>query len=109
MTIRPFTMNVPQPVLDDLRDRLSRTRFLDDSPRRPASGMTSAYLRDLVSSWERFDWRAREAWLNEHPQFLADVGGTTLHFAHLRSQTPGATPLLVMHGWPLTFAVRSSP
>ena len=40
MTVRPFVVDVPQPVLDDLRDRLSRTRFLDDSPRRPASGMT---------------------------------------------------------------------
>lgn len=106
MTVRPFTIDVPQPVLDDLRDRLSRTRFLDDSPRRPASGMTAAYLRELVSSWQTFDWRAREAWLNAHPQFLADVDGTTLHFAHLRSSTPDAPALLVMHGWPHTFALQ---
>ena len=106
MSIRPFAVDVPQPVLDDLRDRLSRTRFLDDSPRRPASGMSAAFLRDLVSSWETFDWRAREAWLNEHPQFLADVDGTTLHFAHRRSGTPGAPALLVMHGWPHTFALQ---
>src|SRR4051812_39198484 len=106
MTVRPFTIDVPQPALDDLRDRLSRTRFLDDSPRRPASGMTSAYLRDLVSSWRTFDWRAREAWLNEHPQFIADVDGTSLHFAHLRSTAPDAPALLVMHGWPHTFAMQ---
>ncbi|WP_456844488.1 epoxide hydrolase family protein [Cellulomonas sp. P5_C6] len=106
MSIRPFRVDVPQPVLDDLRDRLSRTRFLDDSPRRPESGMTASYLRDLVSSWQTFDWRAREAWLNEHPQFLADVDGTTLHVAHLRSSDPEAPALLVMHGWPHTFALQ---
>jgi len=106
MSVRPFAIDIPQPVLEDLRDRLARTRFLDDSPRRPASGMTSAYLRELVASWQTFDWRAREAWLNEHPQFLADVDGTTLHLAHLRSATPGAPALLVMHGWPHTFALQ---
>jgi len=106
MTVRPFAVDVPQAVLDDLRDRLSRTRFLDDSPRRPASGMTAAYLRELASSWESFDWRAREAWLNQHPQFVADVDGTTLHFAHLRSAAPDAPALLVLHGWPHTFALQ---
>ena len=106
MTIRPFVVDVPQPVLDDLRDRLSRTRFLEDSPRRPVSGMTAAYLRDLVASWQTFDWRAREAWLNGHPQFLADVDGATLYFAHLRSAIPDAPALLVMHGWPHTFALQ---
>lgn len=106
MNVRPFAIDVPQPVLDDLRDRLARTRLLDDSPRRPQSGMTSAYLRELVSSWQAFDWRAREAWLNAHPQFLADVDGTTLHFAHLRSTVPHAPALLVMHGWPHTFALQ---
>lgn len=106
MTVRPFLVDVPQPVLDDLHDRLARTRLLDDSPRRPASGMTSAYLRELVASWQTFDWRAREAWLNEHPQFLADVDGTTLHFVHQRSAVPDAPALLVMHGWPHTFALQ---
>ena len=106
MTVRPFAVDVPQPVLDDLRERLSRTRSLDDSPRRPASGMTAAYLRDLVASWQTFDWRAREAWLNGHAQFLADVDGATLHVVHQRSATPGARAIVVMHGWPHTFALQ---
>jgi pimeloyl-ACP methyl ester carboxylesterase len=106
MTVRPFTVAVPQPVLDDLHDRLSRTRFLDDSPRRPESGMTTAYLRELVLAWQTFDWRTREAWLNGHAQFLADVDGATLHFAHRRSADPDAPALLVMHGWPHTYALQ---
>jgi epoxide hydrolase len=105
-TVTPFSLAVPDAVLDDLRERLSRTRFLDDSPRRPGSGMSSSYLRELVGSWSEWDWRAREAWLNQHPQFLAAVDGTTVHFVHLRAADPDAPALLVMHGWPHTFALQ---
>jgi len=68
--------------------------------------MSADYLRDLVQSWRAFDWRAREQWLGEHPQFLADIEDTTVHFAHLRSERPDAPALLVMHGWPHTFALQ---
>lgn len=103
---RPFTVSIPDAVLSDLHERLDRTRFLADSPRRPASGMSSEYLRALVGSWREFDWRARERWLSEHPQFLADIDDTTVHFAHLRADRPTAPALLVMHGWPHTFALQ---
>ena len=51
-------------------------------------------------------WRERESWLNRHPQFTAPVGDALVHFAHLRSQRDGAPALLVMHGWPHTFALQ---
>src|SRR5690606_35228627 len=104
--MRPFQISVPDDVLVDLRDRLSRTRLLADSPRRPETGMTSAFLRELVESWRDFDWRARESWLNEHPQFIAEVRGTKIHFVHLRASRTDAPALLVMHGWPHTFALQ---
>ncbi|WP_448811177.1 epoxide hydrolase family protein [Agromyces bauzanensis] len=103
---QPFDIQVSDDVLDDLRARLSRTRFLPDSPRRPTSGMNAAYLRDLVDTWLVWDWRSREAWLNRHPQFIAQVGDAALHFAHLRSERADAPALLVMHGWPHTFALQ---
>lgn len=106
MPIEPFSLRVPDEDLDDLRDRLARTRLLPDSPRRPASGMTNRYLSALLGSWLGLDWRAREDWLNSHPQFLADVAGDTVHCAHLRSRDPDAPALLVMHGWPHTFALQ---
>ncbi|GLI27699.1 epoxide hydrolase [Agromyces rhizosphaerae] len=106
MTVEPFEIHVADEVLDDLRARLARTRLLPDSPRRPESGMDADYLRDLVDTWLRWDWRAREAWLNGHPQFTAPIDGATVHFAHLRSALPGAPALLVMHGWPHTFALQ---
>lgn len=104
--VQPFALHVSDEVLDDLRARLARTRLLDDSPRRPASGMNAAYLRELVDTWIGWDWRAREAWLNGHPQFIAQVDDASVHFAHLRSTRPDAPALLVMHGWPHTFALQ---
>ena len=104
--LRPFEVHVPDEVLDDLRGRLARTRVTDDSPRRPASGMTAAYLRELVDEWLVWDWRAREAQLNRHPQFIADIGDTSVHFVHQRSARADAPALLVMHGWPHTFALQ---
>jgi len=107
MTVmQPFTLHVPDEDLDDLRARLERTRLLPDSPRKPASGLSAAYLRELIDSWIDWDWRAREAWLNRHPQFIAEIGDADVHFAHLRSERADAPALLVMHGWPHTFALQ---
>ena len=105
-TVRPFSIHVSDAALADLQDRLERFRPLPESPRRPPSGMNAGYLATLVAAWRDWDWRAREAWLNAHAQFLADVGDTTIHFAHLRSARDDAPALLVMHGWPHTFALQ---
>ena len=105
-TPRPFSIQVPDRELDDLHDRLDRFRPLPDSPRRPSSGMSADYLGELVDTWRTWDWRARETWLNGHPQFLAEIGDGTVHFVHLRSDREDAPALLVMHGWPHTFALQ---
>src|SRR4029453_5388050 len=104
--LQSFELHVPDETLDDLRARLARTRLLPDSPRKPASGMSAAYLRELVSTWIDWDWRAREAWLNGHPQFIAQIEDAAVHFVHLRSERADAPALLVMHGWPHTFALQ---
>ena len=104
--MRPFRIAVPDDVIADLHERLARARILPDSPRRPETGLSAEYLRALVDSWAAFDWRSRERELNEHPQFIADVDGTDIHFVHLRSDRPDAPALLVMHGWPHTFALQ---
>jgi pimeloyl-ACP methyl ester carboxylesterase len=103
---RPFSIHVPETDLADLRQRLDRFRPLPDSPRRPGSGMTADYLAELIDTWRTWDWGAREAWLNRHPQFLADIGDSTIHFVHLMSERDDAPALLVMHGWPHTFALQ---
>ncbi|GAB2887889.1 hypothetical protein GCM10027074_65320 [Streptomyces deserti] len=97
--IRPFRLAIPQ---SDLDDRLGRTRWPDELPGRGwAHGVPLEYLRDLVRYWRHdHDWRAAEARLNEWPRFTTTVDGANVHFAHVRSPGPDATPLIITHGWP---------
>ena len=106
----PFTVGFGDGELDDLRERLARTRFAPRTAAEPwASGADPDYLRRLVAYWaDGFDWRAQERRLNAHPQYLADVGGARLHFVHERGvRPPGGPeplPLVLTHGWPSCFA-----
>ncbi|WP_328470618.1 epoxide hydrolase [Actinoplanes sp. NBC_00393] len=105
--IRPFRIEISQADLDDLRDRLSRTRWTPEIPGQGwQRGVPVDYLRGLADYWANgFDWRAVEARLNELPQFLTEVDGQTLHFAHVRSTNPDAVPLLISHDWPGSFVL----
>lgn len=100
--VRPFRLDIPQSDLDDLHDRLDRTRWPDDlSATGWAYGVPAGYLRELAHHWRHsYDWRAAETRLNEWPQFTTVIDGTTVHFAHIRSPEPDATPLVITHGWP---------
>ncbi|MGW7514474.1 epoxide hydrolase family protein [Streptomyces sp. NPDC054796] len=101
-SIRPFRVSIPQDELDDLHARLDRTRWPDELPGVGwAYGIPRGYLKELVRYWRyEYDWRAAEAELNEWPQFTTTIDGAHVHFAHIRSPEPDATPLLMTHGWP---------
>jgi epoxide hydrolase len=98
----PFRVEIPESDLQDLRDRLSATRWpRDDGGAGWERGVPQEYLRDLVDYWQtKYDWRAAELRLNEHPQFTTEIDGARVHFLHVRSPEPGARPLLLLHGWP---------
>jgi pimeloyl-ACP methyl ester carboxylesterase len=100
--IRPFRIAIPQDDLDDLADRLHRSRWPDELPGVGWSrGVPLAYLQQLAAYWrDGYDWRRQEARLNELPQFTTTIDGQTVHFLHVRSPEPGALPLLVTHGYP---------
>lgn len=101
VTFRPFRIDVPQADVDDLRDRLARTRWTPQLPGDPwTRGVPTDYLRSLAERWASFDWRAAEAALNTYPQLLADVDGQPVHLLHVTSPEPHATPLVLLHGWP---------
>lgn len=99
---QPFRLHVADSAIDDLRDRLARTRFPDQAPGEPwAYGADVAYLKQLVEYWHgRFDWRTQEARLNALPQFKVPLHGIDIHFLHVEGKGPQPYPLLLSHGWP---------
>jgi epoxide hydrolase len=100
--IWPFRIEIPQADLDDLGQRLARTRWPDELPDIGWSrGVPLDYLKQLAGYWaDGYDWRAQEARLNQYPQFTTTIDGATLHFLHIRSPQPDALPLVMTHGWP---------
>ncbi len=101
-SIRPFRLAVPDEVLDDLRRRLTHTRWpeketVDDW----RQGVPLAAMQDLCDYWLReYDWRDCEAKLNGFGQYMTAIDGIDIHFIHRRSPNPDALPLILTHGWP---------
>ena len=93
---------IPDADLDDLRERLARTRLSEQLPDAGWDyGTERGYLAELVAYWrDEYDWRRAEATLNAFDNFLTEVDGTRVHFIHARSPEPDALPLIVTHGWP---------
>jgi hypothetical protein len=105
MEVRPFEVRVSEEVLDDLRERLVRTRWPDEVAGAGWDyGTNLAYLRELVGYWGRtFDWREQEQKLNRFAHFRAEVDGFGVHFIHKRGEGDDPMPLVLTHGWPSTF------
>jgi pimeloyl-ACP methyl ester carboxylesterase len=100
--IVPFRIEIPEAQLDDLRDRLARTRWPErETVEDWSQGIPLAYVQQLCEHWRgSYDWRATEARLNELPQFRTEIDGLGIHFIHARSAHEGALPLILTHGWP---------
>ncbi|QAY59247.1 epoxide hydrolase [Microbacterium protaetiae] len=99
--IRPFTIHISDEQIADLRERLARTRLPQPAPTDDwDAGTPNSYLREAVAAWQEFDWRQAEAALNDLPHFIAEADGQPIHFIHVRSPHPGATPLLLAHTYP---------
>ena len=99
--IVPFTANISDALLTDLKERLAKTRWPEQVGADWRYGTPVTYLQALCAYWANgFDWRAQEAKLNAFEQFATLIEGERLHFIHQRSPEPGARPLLLSHGWP---------
>jgi pimeloyl-ACP methyl ester carboxylesterase len=98
----PFTVKVPEEALDDLRQRLARTRWPEPATVADWSqGVPVDWLRELCEYWAyTYDWRRLEARLNRLPQFTTELDGVRVHVIHVRSPHPHALPLILTHGWP---------
>jgi pimeloyl-ACP methyl ester carboxylesterase len=100
--IRPFTVEVPESDLEDLRARIAATRWPEKEPvADPSQGVQSATMQALARYWaSEYDWRKCEARLNALPQFITEIDGLDIHFIHVRSPHENALPLIITHGWP---------
>ncbi|QHV93681.1 epoxide hydrolase family protein [Spirosoma endbachense] len=105
MELQPFSINIPQLTLDDLRERLIRTRWPDEvDDANWDYGTNRAYLQELVHYWhDVFNWREQEAMLNQFHQFKTTIYGFGIHFIHERGKGPNPIPILLTHGWPDSF------
>ncbi|RED36984.1 epoxide hydrolase family protein [Paenibacillus sp. VMFN-D1] len=104
-SVRPFRIDVPQTALDDLQERLSRTRWPDEIPGTAGKyGAGLNGIRELTDYWQNsYDWRAHEERINRYPQYMTTIDGASVHFLHVRSSEPDAFPLILTHGWPGSF------
>ncbi|MGV9674297.1 epoxide hydrolase family protein [Nocardia sp. NPDC003482] len=101
--IRPFRIEIPRADLDDLHDRLIRTRWSRSLP-GDGRGVPVAEVRAWAEYWAtEFDWAAQQDRLNRFPQYLTEIDGLDVHFLHVRSADPAALPLILDHGWPNSF------
>jgi pimeloyl-ACP methyl ester carboxylesterase len=101
MQFTPFTIDIPDAAIDDLRARLEGTRWPAATTTDWSHGQPVPFIRELAERWRKgYDWRAREAELNAYPQLLTEIDGQTIHFLHVKSTESGAFPLILTHGWP---------
>jgi pimeloyl-ACP methyl ester carboxylesterase len=100
--IRPFSNEVPQEDLDELRRRITATRWPSKELVGDRSqGVQLATIQALSRYWTMdYDWRACEARLNALPQFTTEIDGVDVHFIHVKSDHEDALPLIMTHGWP---------
>ncbi len=105
MSIRSFTIAIPQATLDDLRERLARTRWPDEVEGAGWDyGTNLNYLKSLVAYWQhQYNWRTHEAKLNQFAHFKVDLDGLGIHLIHERGKGPHPLPIILTHGWPDSF------
>ena len=103
--IQPFSVNIPQPILDDLKLRLKQVRWPDEITDSGWNyGSNLSYMKELTEYWQHtFDWRKIENEINAYPNFTAEINGHQIHFLHIRGIGKRSVPLIITHGWPGSF------
>ena len=105
MDVQPYEVHISDDTLEDLRQRLARTRWPDEIPGSSWDyGSDLDYVKELTDYWrDEFDWRAQEEAINKLAHFRTDVEGFGIHFVHERGKGPDPMPIVLSHGWPSTF------
>lgn len=101
----PFTIDVADDVLQDLRNRLSATRWDQDLNNDDFYyGISTSYLKGIVDHWlKNYDWKKEQQKLNAFPQYKVEIDGQPIHFIYEKGKGPNPTPIILSHGWPWTY------
>jgi epoxide hydrolase len=104
--MKQFKIQISEHEIKDLNERLTKTRWPGETINEGwKKGAPAEYLKKLVDYWlNKFDWKKQEALLNKYPQFITEIDGQAIHFLHIKSGNADATPLMLIHGWPGSFA-----
>lgn len=104
--MKQFKIQISQNEINDLNERLTETRWPNEMINEGwKKGAPTDYLKKLADYWlTKFDWKKQEALLNKYPQFITEIDGQNIHFLHIKSRNANATPLMLIHGWPGSFA-----
>ena len=103
--ITEFTCKISQPVVDDLKFRISQTRWTDEIKDSGWQyGANLSYIKELADYWlNKFDWRKVEDEINQYPNYIAEIDGIKIHFLHIKGKGKISVPLIITHGWPGSF------
>ncbi|WP_333821492.1 epoxide hydrolase family protein [Ohtaekwangia sp.] len=104
--MKQYKIQISQNEINDLNERLIKTRWPNEMINEGwKKGAPTDYLKKLADYWlTTFDWKKQEAQLNKYPQFITEIDGQNIHFLHIKSGNANATPLMLIHGWPGSFA-----
>ena len=104
--MQKFTIQISDKDLEYLNQRLTSARWINSAIESGwEKGVPAHYLKKLADYWRNeFDWKKQEANLNQYPQFITEIDGQNIHYLHIKSSRPGAIPLMLIHGWPGSFA-----
>lgn len=104
--MRPFKIQISDKDIEYLNQRLANARFATPTTQSGwEKGVPVDYLKNVADYWlNKFDWKKQEAALNQYPQFMAEIEGQNIHYLHVKSPRENAVPLMLIHGWPGSFA-----
>jgi pimeloyl-ACP methyl ester carboxylesterase len=105
MAIQAFQLPYSESAVQDIRERLARTRWPDTIPGSGWEyGFDLEYLQRICRYWrEEFDWKAEIERLAHLHHWRYVAGDHLIHFVHERGRGPAPIPILLLHGWPGSF------
>src|ERR1700730_5943793 len=105
MTVQRFDVPYSEAAVEDLRQRLVRTRWPDQIPGSHWDyGVSLDYMKEICQYWkDEFDWKRQIEKMAAFHHYRYTSRGVGIHFIHERGEGPAPIPLILTHGWPGSF------